>query len=185
MKFLFITFTAFSAHAGYVELGGSANYRASTYDKTNYLRSTSYTASLSYYFWDVFAWEANYTNGYSVQLSKGASVTDSLVKLEDTSEFIAVDLVWSLSDREAFLRPYLKLGGGYLTKERYRRIDFEETEKLSTQRGLVPSAGVGLAVGLTRTLGLKFGVDAWTSPIKPGVPTTVDYAGRAGASWIF
>jgi hypothetical protein len=174
-----------TTHAGVIELGGSANYRASNYDRNNYLRSTSYTAALSYYFWEMCAWEANYTSGYSVQLSKGPSITDAKVKLEDTSEFISVDLVLSLSERDDLIRPYLKLGGGFLTKERYRRIDYEEKEKLSTQRGWVPSAGVGLALGLTRALNLKFGVDAWTSPLKSGAPVTVDYAGRAGAAWIF
>ena len=184
ITFLMATLIPFT-HAALIEVGGSANYRASNYDKTNYLRSTSYTASLSYYFWEMCALEANYTSGYAQQLSKGPSVTDSLVKLQDLSQFVSFDVVMSAAERDDLIRPYLKLGGGYLQKDRYRRIDQNETEKLGTQRGWVPSAGLGLAIGLSRALSLKLGVDAWTSPLGHDKVSTIDYAGRAGASWIF
>lgn len=172
------------ARAGFFELGASANYRATNYDHHNYVQGTSYTASLSYYFYAMCAVELNYTNGYSKQVSQGPSITDTLTKIEDISVFTSADLVLSLAAREDFLRPFVKLGGGYLIKDRYRRIDFDAKERLSRQEGLVPSGGVGLAIGLTQNLNLKLGVDAWTSPLN-FKPRVVDYAGRAGAAWIF
>ena len=184
MQLLFLLLNTSAAFAGFVEVGASANYRASNYDKHNYVQSTSYTGSLSYYFFAMCAVEFNYTNGYSKQVSKGLSITDAMTKIEDVSIFTSMDLVLSLAAREDFLRPYLKLGGGYLVKDRYRRIDFDDKVRLSRQEGLVPSAGLGLAIGVTSNLNLKFGVDAWTSPLN-FKPRVIDYAGRAGVSWIF
>ena len=172
------------ALAGFFELGASANYRATNYDKHNYVQGTSYTASLSYYFFAMCAVEFNYTNDYSKQVSKGPSVTDQMTKIEDLSVFTSADLVLSLAEREDFFRPFVKLGGGYLIKDRYRRIDFDAKTRLSRQEGLVPSGGVGLAIGVTQNLNLKLGVDAWTSPLN-FKPRVIDYAGRAGVAWIF
>ena len=40
--------------------------------------------------------------------------------------------------------------------------------------------------GVTKELSVKLGLDAWTSPLgKKDQPVVVDYAGRAGISWMF
>lgn len=182
---VFLILLSPAARAGFVEFGGSANYRASNYDRDNYVRSTSYTGSVSYYFWEMCALEFNYTNGYSRQVAKGSSVNAQMTKIEDTSTFAALDVVLSAAERDDLIRPYLKLGGGYLMKQRYRRVDLEAKERLSNQEGLVPSAGAGVAIGLTQNLNLKLGLDAWSSPLRKDIPFVIDYAGRAGAAWIF
>lgn len=176
--------TSVQAFAGFVEVGASANYRTSRYNDDNYIESISYTGTFSYYFWEMCAWELNYTTGYSKQVSKGSSTIDPKTTVEDSIELISMDLVLSLATRQDPFRPYIKLGGGYLQKERYRQIDDDAKEKISTQSGAVPSGGVGFSLGLSKQLNIKLGVDAWTSPLNED-PVVVDYAGRAGISWIF
>jgi len=172
------------AQAGFVELGASANYRSSRYNADNYIESLSYTASLSYYFWENCALEGNYTTGYSKQVTKGTTIGDPKTTVEDNIELMSADLVLSLAGRQDAFRPYVKAGAGYLIKERFRKVEFDGKERISTQEGVVPSGGVGLALNITKELSIKFGVDAWTSPLDEE-PVVVDYAGRAGISWIF
>ncbi|MGE4132421.1 MAG: outer membrane beta-barrel protein [Bdellovibrionales bacterium] len=181
---LFLIFVAPSAHAGFIELGLSANYRSSSYDKYNYVESLSYTGSFSYYFWEMCAWELNYTTGYSKQVSKGTAVTDVKTTIEDNIELITMDLVLSFAARQDPFRPYIKFGGGYLTKERFRQVEGFDKDRISEQSGVVPSAGVGLALNLTKEFSIKLGVEAWTSPLDED-QVVVDYAGRAGISWLF
>ncbi len=169
---------------GFVEVGASANYRTSRYNDNNYIESLSYTGTFSYYFWEMCAWELNYTTGYSKQVSKGNSAIDPKTTVEDSIELISMDLVLSLASRQDPFRPYIKFGGGYLMKERYRQIDDDAKERISEQSGAVPSGGIGFSLGLSKQLNLKLGVDAWTSPMNED-PVVVDYAGRAGISWIF
>ena len=173
-----------AANAGFIEVGASANYRSSGYDKYNYIQSLTKTASLSYYFWELCAWELNYTTGYSKQATKAAGVLSPKTTVEDNIEMISMDLVLSFAGRQDPLRPYIKVGGGYLTKERFRQIEGFDKEKISTQRGMVPSGGIGVSVNFTKEFSIKFGVDAWTSPLNED-PVIVDYAGRAGISWMF
>lgn len=187
MRWLFalaLTGLAFPASAAFVELGASANYRSSGYDANNKIESISYTASFSYYFWEMCAWELNYTTGYSKQVTKGTSALDPKETVEDNIDLAALDLVLSFAGRQDPFRPYIKLGGGYLTKERYRQIDNDDKTRISRQQGAVPSGGFGLALSLTKELNIKLGIEAWTSPPKDP-PVIVDYAGRAGISWMF
>lgn len=173
-----------SAAAGFIELGASANYRSSGYDKDNYIQSLTYTASFSYYFWELCAWELNYTTGYSKQSSKAIGASELRTTVEDNIEMVSMDLVLSFAGRQDPIRPYIKAGAGHLTKERYRQIEGFSKDKISTQKGVVPSGGVGISVNLTKEFSIKVGVDAWTSPTNQE-PVVVDYAGRAGISWIF
>ena len=173
-----------AAHAGFVELGLSANYRASGYDADNYINSVSYTGSFSYYFWEMCAWELNYTRGYSVQATKASGANEPKSKIEDSIEMTSLDLVLSLAERQDPFRPYVKTGVGYLTKDRYRKIDDDPRELIQSQDGIVPSGGLGFALSLTKEFSIKLGVDAWTSPLDEK-PLVVDYAGRVGVSFMF
>jgi outer membrane protein W len=173
------------AHAGFVEVGASANYRSSKYNPTNYVEGLTYTTSVSYYFWDMCAWELNYTWGYSKQVSQGNVKTDPKDTIEDNIQLISLDLVLSFAERTDMFRPYVKIGGGYLKKERFRQINDDNVDKIETKEGLVPSGGLGFSLGITKELSIKFGLDAWTSPLKKKEPLVVDYAGRAGVSWMF
>ncbi len=172
------------AHAGFVELGASANYRSSGYDKYNYIQSLTYTASMSYYFWEMCAWELNYTTGYAKQATKASDPMSPKTTVEDNIEMTSVDLVLSFAGRQDPFRPYIKMGGGYLTKERFRQVEGFDKERISRQSGVVPSGGLGISLNITKELSIKFGLDAWTSPLDEQ-PVIVDYAGRAGVSWMF
>jgi outer membrane protein W len=183
---LVLLLSGWTAQAAFVELGASANYRSSSYDHDNYVQSLTYTATVSYYFWEMCAWELNYTTGYSKQMTKGSGALDDREKIEDNIELTSMDLVFSFAGRQDPFRPYIKAGGGYLTKERFRQVNDDSEERINTQRGFVPSGGIGFAISLTQQLNIKFGVDAWTSPLNQhDQPLVVDYAGRAGISWIF
>lgn len=170
--------------AGVFEVGASANYRSSRYNADNYVQSLTYTGSFSYYFWEMCAWEINYTTGTSKQVTKGSGDSDPRTTIEDNIELISLDLVLSFAGRQDPFRPYIKIGGGYLTKERFRQIDDDASEKISEQKGTVPSGGVGFSISFTKEFSFKAGVDAWTSPLNED-PVVVDYAGRAGISWLF
>jgi outer membrane protein W len=188
MRFLFLialTLGSASAWAGFFEVGASANYRYSGYDPNNYIQSLSYTASVSYYFWEMCALEVNYTTGYSKQVSGGSGVgIDTRETIEDNIELTSADVVMSFAGRQDPFRPYIKIGGGYLIKDRFRRINNDNEDLIAHQEGLVPSGGLGLSINLTQALSVKIGLDAWTSPLKVQ-PVIVDYAGRAGISWMF
>ncbi len=170
--------------AGVVELGASANYRTSRYNDDNYVQSLTYTGSFSYYFWEMCAWELNYTTGTSKQVTKGARELDPKTTVEDNIGLASMDLVLSFAGRGDPFRPYIKLGAGYLIKERFRQNNQDQKEKISEQRGTVPSGGFGFSLSLTKEFSLKIGLDAWTSPLSEE-PVVVDYAGRAGISWLF
>jgi outer membrane protein W len=174
------------ASSAFVEVGASANYRSSGYDKSNFVESIAYTASLSYYFWEMCAWELNYTTGYSKQVTKGPLSIDPKETVEDNIQLVSLDLVLSFAGKQDPFRPYVKFGGGYLKKERFRQVNNGNVDPISIQEGIVPSAGLGFAIGVTKELSIKLGLDAWTSPLgKKGQPVVVDYAGRAGISWMF
>lgn len=177
----------FTAAAGFLEIGASANYRSSGYDKNNFVQSLAYTATVSYYFWEMCAWELNYTTGFSKQVTKGPDPYDPRETVEDNIDLLSLDLVLSFAERTDMFRPYVKFGGGYLKKERFRQVDNGNNDPIDTQEGLVPSGGFGFALGLTKELSIKIGLDAWTSPIihRADEPLIVDYAGRAGISWMF
>lgn len=172
------------AFAGFMELGGSVNYRSSRYDDNNFVESLTYTGSISYYFWETSALEMNYTTGTSKQVSKATGPTEKKFTVEDNIDMTSLDLVLSFADRQAPFRPYVKMGAGYLVKERFRKVDNDPRERISKQSGIVPSGGLGLSVNVTKTFSIKLGLDAWTSPMNEK-PVVVDYAGRAGLSWIF
>lgn len=183
---LFVTLllTGAQASAGFVEIGASANYRSSGYDKNNLVESLTYSASMSYYFWEMCAIEFTYTTGYSMQKSKGPLEADPVYKVEDNIDMASADLVLSFASRQDPFRPYVKAGAGYLIKERFRQVNEDDKSRINKQEGIVPSAGVGLSISFTKEFSLKVGVEAWTSPLKQD-PVVVDYAGRAGISWIF
>lgn len=179
-----ILLSAPMAHAGFIEIGGSANYRNSAYDEHNYIQSLTYTLSFAHYFYELCAWELNYTTGYAKQATKANDPLAPKTTVEDNIEMFSMDLVLSFAGRQDPIRPYIKMGGGYLMKERFRQVEGFDKERISSQEGVVPSAGLGIAINFTKEFSIKFGADAWTSPLGKD-PVIVDYAGRAGISWMF
>lgn len=180
---ILLTFNS-KSYAGFVEVGASVNYRSSGYDEYNFIQSLSYTSTFSYYFWEMCAWELNYTTGYTKQKTKGSDPLDPETTIEDLIDMVSMDLVLSFAERQDPFRPYLKVGAGYLTKQRFRKINDDPRESISKQQGVVPSAGIGFSLSITKELSVKLGIDAWTSPLDED-PLVIDYAGRAGITWLF
>ena len=56
---------------------------------------------------------------------------------------------------------------------------------IETTPSVVPSVGVGFKIVLVGALSLKAGIDASTSNALSVQPVEIDYAGRAGLSWMF
>lgn len=181
---ILLGFAPLSAFAGFFEIGASVNYRYSGYDANNYVLSLAYTASATYYFWEMCAWELDYTNGYSKQVSQGTSPIDPKETVEDNIQLTSLDLVLTFAGHDDTFRPYIKFGGGYLVKERYFQVNADGENLIARQVGPVPSGGFGFALGITKELSIKLGLDAWSSPFNQQ-PVIIDYAGRAGISWMF
>lgn len=171
-----------AAHAGYIEIGTSGNYRISKIDEDNKQEMISYTGSVSYYFWELSALELSYTKGSQVVTTKFPG--DPARTISTTLfEMIGLDLVLTLADKEALLQPYIKGGVARISKVIVREIEGMSRDQVETDPTVVPSAGVGFKVKFTKTLSLKVGVDAWKS--SAGDTSVIDYAGRAGISWMF
>ena len=170
--------------AGFIELGANANYKSSKFNDDNTAETISYSGSIAYYFLEQCAFEITYTSGYSKQESQATPIDDKYL-IEDNFDMGSLDLVLSLAGKEAAVQPYLKLGGGYMIKERFIKVNNGPKLSASQIEGFVPSAGAGVKFMLTNTFSIKLGVDAWTSPVSSNDEKTIDYSGRAGVSWIF
>jgi Outer membrane protein beta-barrel domain len=172
------------AQAGFIELSATGNYRISRIDEDNYQEMVSYTGSVSYYFWELSALELSYTEGIQVVVLKipGDNKTTTSTKFS----LAGLDLVLTLADKQSAFQPYIKVGGAYLTKRIEREVEGipNGNDSIDAPSGAVPSAGLGFKVKLTNQMSIKVGVDAWTSPLDRD-PVTIDYAGRAGMSWLF
>lgn len=165
--------------AGIFEVGGSGSWRKSSFDKHNFNEMTSWTGSISYYFYELSALELSYTDGVNRQSVKPAGDTQTLTVTN--FQLTALDVVMTLATKEDPFQPYIKLGGGYLNKTIYNQIEGFDMKKAGSIQGWVPSAGIGLKWFLTKDFNIRLGLDAWTSPPNQQ-PVVVDYAGRAGLS---
>jgi hypothetical protein len=102
-----------------------------------------------------------------------------------------LDFVYTIGSRESLFRPYIKAGANYIIEKRiidqYRLSDgvLMPANEISSDPALVPSAGFGFKLSLTKNLSLKSGVDGWTSKPVNQEPVTLDFAGRLGLSWMF
>lgn len=178
------------AHAGLMELELSVLYRTSSINEDNYTKSTSYTGGFSYYFGEMSAIEFTYTRGVS-ELSIKASDADPQTLFKSLFEMYGVDLVFTLAGRESAIQPYVKFGGAHISKEIVRVADggSQGSDKVESPEGVVPSAGVGLKLRLSKAFTIKMGVDAWTSPLSEDSDENdsirIDFAGRAGIAWLF
>ena len=171
------------------------NYRRTSIDENNFSESTSYTGSVSYYFWERSAFELSYTSGIGTLSSKANGVTELAQKQIAQFSMTSLDLVLSLAGKDDPFQPYIKFGGGYVDKKIFKENELEGRQIIQTQSGIVPSAGAGLKIGLTQSLSLKLGIDAWTTPLDDTSVNSdgtgekrkiqIDYAGRAGLSWMF
>lgn len=177
-----------AAQAGFIEVGGAASYKRSNIDVHSFDESQSITGSLSYYFDESSALELSYTDGTNRRIVGDGQPTGSVTNMY--YRMMGLDFVLTIGTQDAVLRPYFKAGGVYILEKRiqmqYRNagIVFDPSE-VKDDPALVPSAGVGFKLALTKSWSLKVGVDAWTSRPLSEDNVTVDYAGRVGLSFIF
>lgn len=171
-----------SVFAGPIEIGLSSSYRKSSIDSNNLQESLSFTGGLTFYLWELSALELSYTDGRARTVTQ--PIGGSKVTTTWAYEMAGLDFVLSLADRDSFIQPYVKLGGAYIQKKATQEVDSGAVVSLPIQRGIVPSAGAGFKIALTKQLSLKIGVDAWTTPLGDRT-VMVDLAGRAGLSWMF
>ncbi len=172
------------AYAGYIELGTSGNYRVSKIDENNKQEMISYTGSVSYYFWELSALEMSYTKGSQVVTTKFPGDTARSINTT-LFEMMGLDLVLTLGGKDSLLQPYVKGGVARISKTIIREIEGISRDQVDTGGPtVVPSAGVGFKLKFTPTFSIKVGIDAWKST-SGGNTSTVDYAGRAGISWMF
>lgn len=172
---------------GLFEVGGNVNYRKSFVTPETYDESLSYTGSLSYYFMSQSAIELNYTDGESNRFMPASTYNiETLYKFS----MVGADLVLVFADRTAAFVPYIKMGGAYFTKKnlttRFRDKATGSVFDTSTEEQKpmwVPSAGLGLKIGLTQSMSLKVGLDFWSSRPLSEKPVRIDTSARVGLSW--
>lgn len=181
LSLLLTLLTSQTASAGFTELSATANYRKSSIDENNYQESVSYVGSIAYYFWELSALELSYTNGQSTISVQPIGDIKTLTTTD--FELTGLDLVFTLAARDDLLQPYIKIGGAYLKKRIVEQPDGLAAQVVASQDGLAPSAGVGIKIQVAKDFFIKAGVDAWSSPLKV-TPIIVDYAARAGVSWL-
>jgi hypothetical protein len=183
-RFIYAAFLlfAFHAHAGYIEVGASANFHLSQINPGNYQKVEAYTGSLSYYFFEMSALELSYTAGRQISV-----ITIDNTKFVTTAlmELIGLDLVLTFAGKESPFQPYIKGGAIYQKKEMSREVvGLVPPESIGSPSGIAPSGGVGFRWRMGGNFSLKVGLDTWTTPVQVD-PVTFDYMGRAGISWMF
>lgn len=139
--------------AGIVEIGASANFRRSTIDDNNFQESTSYTGSLSYYFWEMSALELSYTEGEAFLSVK--PLDDTKIITTSTFKLIGVDLIITLGSQQSTLQPYLKIGGAHIEKKIVRQAEGLDASEIESPSGIVPSAGLDLKLPLVEVFPLR------------------------------
>lgn len=189
MKFIlsFLLIFNFAKASALFEIGASSSYRKSYLNQDTFDESLAFTGSLSYYFLSQSALELSYTNGQSNRVAP--SSTYNVETIYDY-EILGADLVLVFAEPQAQFVPYIKGGVAYYSKKKLTTIitDANNSSTVgnkveSINPAAVPSAGIGLKIGLTQTMSLKLGIDAWASRPLDQKPITYDMAARAGLSW--
>lgn len=186
--FIALIFVSQSARAGFIEIGGSGSYRKSNIGTDSYDESTSITGSLSYYFDESSALELSYTDGINKRRIGDGQPNGQLTNM--SYKTAGLDFILTLGDRESTVRPYIKLGGVYIMEKKITGQYWQNgivypASPREDPAALVPSAGIGFKLSLTKTWSLKVGVEAWSSRSISEQPVTIDYSGRVGLSWMF
>lgn len=189
LVFSFMYIAPSLAQAGFVEIGASGSYRRSNIDVDAYDESKSITGSISYYFNESSALELSYTDSTNKRAISEGKPNGRVTNMY--SSLVGLDFVYTFGEREAPFRPYVKAGAIYILDKRivdqYRdgSGNLFPATVFEDEPALVPSAGVGFKVALTKNLSLKIGVDGWYSRPVGKDPVSIDYAARAGLSFMF
>ena len=185
---LLVAMFAETANAGFIEVGVSGSYKKSNIGEKAYDESQSLTGSLSYYFDESSALELSYTDGINRRMIGEGEANGQLTNMY--YKMMGLDFVLTMGTRESNLRPYVKVGGVYIVEKRivsqtWLNNVVYSAAPIEDPPALVPSAGVGFKLSLTKEWSLKVGLEAWTSRPVSQTPVTIDYAGRVGLTWLF
>lgn len=176
------------ANAGFIEVGVSGSYKKSNIGERAYDESQSLTGSVSYYFDESSALELSYTDGINRRMIGEGEANGQLTNMY--YKMMGLDFVLTMGTRESTMRPYVKVGGVYILEKRivsqtWLNNVVYSASPIEDPPALVPSAGIGFKLSLTKEWSLKVGVEAWTSRPVSQTPVTIDYAGRVGLTWLF
>jgi hypothetical protein len=168
--------------AGVFELSASANYRRSQINELNYQDSQSITASVSYYFLEMSAIELSYTQGTSTLRAQG-NPSDLWVEYVNEFTLYGADLVLTFASQESLFQPFVKIGAAHIVKDLIINSETGSTTRTPSDPETVPSAGIGFKIKLSKTFSIKVGIDGWLTN-QDDSEAKIDYAGRAGVSWL-
>jgi len=178
-----VVLSSSSAYAGVFEIGLSSNYRESIVDDDNFEKTLSVTGSISYFFGELSALELSYTKGREKDSFRPPEDVKTTIRTD--FELVGLDFVFSFADRESAFQPFIKMGGVYVSKESFLKVEgFSEKEIDTPDAGVAPSAGLGFKIRLSERFRIKLGIDAWTTPLG-AENIKIDKAARAGISWFF
>ncbi len=170
-----------------MELGYSTSYKKSHISEDAYDESLHHTGSLAYYFFGSSALEFSTTVGTSERVVPAGATR--IKQIYDVSIY-GLDLVFNFGDRETVFAPYIKVGAAYFAQKKITTYLIDSTTGLvldasspHTETSVVPSAGIGLRWNFSQRLGLRLGLDVWTSQPIDQKPIHLDMAARAGLSW--
>src|SRR4051812_28929209 len=103
------------AFAGYVEISATGSYRTNTDNDYTYQRTQTLSGSVAYYFWEMSALELSYTD--AINRSWGRTAISASDYIETSRiRLYGLDLIISLSGKQASFRPYIKVGGAQQLK---------------------------------------------------------------------
>lgn len=179
--FSLFLFSSSYSHAGYNEIDLTGSFKRNTIAENDYSTNTSLTASIAYYFWQNSAVEFSYTKGQALRV---VPPSGSLPKYTIRSDYtlMGMDLVLAWGDRESVFRPYVKAGALQIEKIQTLEPDGYDSSTIKVDPKIVPSAGVGLKIAVSKTFAIKLGAESW--PANPDAdPVIWDYAVRFGISW--
>lgn len=185
---LLVLILSTEAKANFIEVGVSGSYKRSNIGENAFDESQSLTGSLSYYFDESSAIEFSYTDGINRRMIGEGQADGQLTNMY--YKMMGLDFVLTIGSREATLRPYIKVGTVYILEKKIisqtwlNNVVFNSSP-IEDPPALVPSAGIGFKLSLTKEWSLKVGAEAWTSRPLHQTPVTIDYAGRVGLTWLF
>ena len=180
------SFHSSRAQAGVFEVGASGSYRRQNIATDAVDESQSLTGSISYYLDEQSALELSYTDGVSKRAISPDSINGHITTA--TYKSVGLDFIYTFGGGSA--RPYVKLGTQYILEKRItdqytNNVGNYQANTIESTPSFVPSAGIGFKIGLTNSISIKAGIDAWTSDSLAVKPVEIDYAARFGLSWMF
>jgi outer membrane protein W len=191
----FINIISLPAQAGVVEVSVGGSSRKQNFDTETWDETSAYTGSLSYYFSEMSSVELSYTDAFNRRVAGNGSLNEQLALT--TFKAAGLDFIYTHGGRDAQVRPYVKAGPMYIiekkTTSQYKVAGVPYSPNpVDSDKGLVPSAGIGIRIAITSGISLKLGYDIWMA--RPfgakdatgnAYPNIFDTAGRAALSWAF